>query len=106
VRDLLRRELLTPADLAAPMLVQPDHRPSEDYQHLPGAVAFSAVAEHARELRALGVRAVKLFAYVERKTTEAAEALRGQPAGRCGAGDPSRLGGCTRARTRCWSSRR
>ncbi|MFN2495806.1 MAG: hypothetical protein ABR608_07850 [Pseudonocardiaceae bacterium] len=75
VRGLLCRELLTPADLVAPVLVQPDHRDAEDYRHLPGAVAVSEVAAHARALRDAGVRAVKLFAYVENKTSDAAEAL-------------------------------
>lgn len=75
VRGLLRRELLTPADLMAPMLVQPSHRPAEDYRHLPGAVALSQVVAHARELRNAGVRAVKMFAYVENKTPNACEAL-------------------------------
>lgn len=75
VRGLLRRELLTPADLVAPVLVQPDHREPGDYLHLPGAVALSDVAGHACELRDAGVRAVKLFAYVENKASDAAEAL-------------------------------
>jgi porphobilinogen synthase len=75
VRGLLRRELLTPADLVAPVLVQPDHRPAADYRHLPGAIAVSQVAAHVRELREAGVRAVKLFAYVENKTPDAHEAL-------------------------------
>lgn len=75
VRGLLRRELLTAADLVAPVLVQPDHRDPADYRHLPGAVALSEVAAHARELAEAGVRAVKLFAYVENKTSDAAEAL-------------------------------
>jgi porphobilinogen synthase len=75
VRDLLRRELLTPADLVAPVLVQPDHRDPADYRHLPGAVAVSEVATHARALRDVGVRAVKLFVYVGNKTSDAAEAL-------------------------------
>jgi porphobilinogen synthase len=68
VRGLLRRELLTPADLVAPVLVQPDRRDPADYRHLPGAVAVSDLAAHARYLRDVGVRAVKLFAYVENKT--------------------------------------
>lgn len=75
VRNLLRRELLTPADLVAPVLVQPDHRDPTDYRHLPGAVAVSQVPAHVRALREAGVRAVKLFAYVENKTSDAAEAL-------------------------------
>jgi porphobilinogen synthase len=75
MRDLLHRELLTPADLVAPVLVQPDHRDPGDYGHLPGAVAVSAVAAHVRQLRDAGVRAVKLFAFVDDKSPGAAEAL-------------------------------
>ncbi len=75
VRGLLRRELLTPADLVAPVLVQPDRRAGEDYRHLPGAVPVSEVAAYVRELREAGVRAVKLFAYAEDKTPDAREAL-------------------------------
>lgn len=75
VRGLLRRELLTAADLVAPVLVQPDHRPAHDYRHLPGAVAAREVAGYVWELRGAGVRAVKLFAYVENKTPDAQAAL-------------------------------
>ncbi len=75
VRGLLRRELLTPADLVAPVLVQPDHRPAKDYRHLPGAVTLSELADDVRELRDVGVRAVKLSAYVENRTPDAREAL-------------------------------
>jgi len=57
------------------VLVQPDHRPAEDYRHLSGAVALSQVGAHTRELREAGVRAVKLFTYVENKTPDAREAL-------------------------------
>lgn len=55
--------------------MQPDHRPVEDYRHLSGTVALSQVAVHTRELREAGVRAVKLFSYVESKTPDAREAL-------------------------------
>jgi porphobilinogen synthase len=75
VRDLLHRELLSPTDLVAPVLVQPNQRDRGDYRHLPGAVALSEVAAHARQLREAGVRAVKLFAYVENKSSDAAAAL-------------------------------
>lgn len=75
VRDLLHRELLTPADLVAPILVQPDGRDPVDYRHLPGAVALRELPACVRRLREAGVRAVKVFVYVTHKTFDACDAL-------------------------------
>lgn len=76
VRALLHHEALTPARLVAPILVQPDARPTSDYGHIPTAVALSRLGEFMRDLRLLGVQACKLFVYVENKTDSAEEALR------------------------------
>ncbi len=76
VRALLHHEALTPARLVAPILVQPDARPTTDYAHIPTAVALSRLGEYVRDLRMLGVQACKLFVYVENKTDSAKEALR------------------------------
>lgn len=75
VRGLLRRELLRPADLVAPVLVQPDARPAADYGHLPGAIPLRDVASYVQDLHAIGVLAVKLFTYVEDKSPDARAAL-------------------------------
>jgi porphobilinogen synthase len=76
VRDWLLREPLDPADLIAPLLVQPANRDPRDYQNQAGAVSIvDQLACEAQHLRSLGVRAVKLFAYVEDKTPDAAAAL-------------------------------
>jgi porphobilinogen synthase len=75
VRDWLRRERLTPADLIAPVLVQPDHRNPREYTELPTAVALADLPRLVRDLSESGVGAVKLFCYVAHKTADAAEAL-------------------------------
>ncbi|WP_228830884.1 hypothetical protein, partial [Nocardia cyriacigeorgica] len=58
VRALLHRELLTPADLIAPVLVQPNHRNPESYSHIPTAVQLSELSTLADELWTLGVHAI------------------------------------------------
>ncbi|MFI5782870.1 hypothetical protein [Nocardia sp. NPDC051570] len=75
VQELLYRELLTPADLIAPILVQPDHRDPARYRYLPGAVSISEVAGHAQQLRSVGVRACKILVYIEHRTPHAEDAL-------------------------------
>ncbi len=76
VRDMLARELLTSSDLVAPVLVQPACRPAHEHAHLAGSVPVNRLAEHARRLRDTGVRAIKLFCYVENKSADASAALR------------------------------
>ncbi|MEU5409858.1 hypothetical protein [Nocardia asteroides] len=75
VRALLHRELLTPADLIAPVLVQPNHRNPESYNHIPTAVQLSELSTLADELWTLGVHAIKLFAFVENKTSAGSAAI-------------------------------
>jgi porphobilinogen synthase len=74
VRELLGRELLRPADLVAPVLVQPDDRPPAQFPEVSGAVAVSTTASFARQLREAGVRSIKLFTFVTNKTSDASEA--------------------------------
>ncbi|MFD6160022.1 hypothetical protein ACFWF7_29705 [Nocardia sp. NPDC060256] len=76
MRKLLHRDLLTPADLVAPILVQPDHRDLARYRYLPGAVPVSGIADYAEELNAAGVRACRVLVYGEHKTLDAADALK------------------------------
>ncbi|WP_306355820.1 MULTISPECIES: hypothetical protein [unclassified Nocardia] len=76
VRELLHRELLSPADLIVPILVQPDARPPEQYTYVPTAVAISELGPYAVGLRELGIRACKVFVYCDAKAPDAAEALR------------------------------
>lgn len=76
MQQLLHRDLLTPADLVAPILVQPDHRDPARYRSLPGAVAVSEIADYAEELSAAGVRACRVLVYGEHKTRDAADALK------------------------------
>lgn len=76
VRDWLKREPLEPADLIAPLLVQPATRDPRDFMHLPGSFGIvDELAAEAAHLRSLGIRACKLFAYIEDKTPDAAAAL-------------------------------
>src|SRR6266545_4791396 len=75
VRDWLRREWLSPRDLIAPVLVQPDQRPPGEYADLPTAVASADLPRLIGQLWDSGVGAVKLFCYVEDKTADAAAAL-------------------------------
>jgi porphobilinogen synthase len=75
VRDWLRREWLHPADLVAPVLVQPDGRDPGDYADLPTAVSLTGLPRMVAGLWESGVGAVKLFCYVQHKTADAAEAL-------------------------------
>jgi len=75
VRDWLRREWLNPADLVAPVLVQPDGRNPRDYADLPTAVSLTGLPRSVGELWTRGVAAVKLFCYVEHKSADAAKAL-------------------------------
>ncbi|GEM_PF-2465229 len=72
VRNWLYRELVTPADLIAPVLVQPDDREAGEYLSLPTAVALGRLADTVRQLWALGVGAVKLFCFVTDKRPFAA----------------------------------
>ncbi len=76
VRDMLARELLTSNDLVAPVLVQPAHRPAHEHAQLSGSVPVDHLAEHVRQLHQAGVRAIKLFCYVENKCPDASAALR------------------------------
>ncbi|MGH3922778.1 MAG: hypothetical protein ACRDTT_07910 [Pseudonocardiaceae bacterium] len=76
VRDMLSRELLTSADLVAPVLVQPARRPAHEHTQLSGSVPVDRLAEHVEQLHQAGVRAIKLFCYVEDKSPDASAALR------------------------------
>ena len=75
VRDWLRREWLHPANLVAPVLVQPDGRDPGDYADLPTAVSLTGLPRMVSGLWEFGVGAVKLFCYVQHKTADAADAL-------------------------------
>jgi porphobilinogen synthase len=75
VRDWLRREWLSPRELITPVLIQPDRRAPAEYADLPTGVALARLPRLIGELWESGIRAVKLFCYVEDRTADAAAAL-------------------------------
>lgn len=77
VRALMDRPRLNVRDLTAPLLVLPENL---DAAGLPGAVPLSAVADTVRRWAALGIRAVKIFAYGDHRDATASAAL--QPGNR------------------------
>jgi porphobilinogen synthase len=74
VRNWLRRELVAPSDLIAPVLVQPDARSRGEFPDLPTAVALGELGAAVRELWALRVGAIKLFCYIADKRRDAGAA--------------------------------
>jgi porphobilinogen synthase len=75
VRDWLRRELVSPGDLVAPVLVQPDDRDPREFPALPTAVAVSSLGTAVGDLWMLGIGAIKLFCYVADKREDASAAI-------------------------------
>ena len=73
----MERPRLHVRDLTAPLLVLPEDL---DGAGLPGAVPLSAVADTVGRWAALGIRAVKVFAYGDRRDATASAAL--QPGNR------------------------
>lgn len=61
VRAMYDRPMLLPADLAAPLLVVPDHHGDSSAAALPGVVTIASVAATVGGWAEAGIRAVKIF---------------------------------------------
>lgn len=77
VRALTRETVLAPGDLIYPMFVVEGEGIREPIETMPGQnrVSIDACVERCRDLQSLGVNAVNLFGYCEKKDDAASEAF-------------------------------